>query len=179
MSVSSKGVSRWRCLLLSGLLFVTVPISAASILTVTTVGNGIDVLTNLTGGNLDRTLAIITIDSQISQSPNGFRLAISSQKLGSLVRKPTPQTYADSGIEGNVAPYTFTLSPNGNGSLGCAEPSLPISHPLSTTITLDFSQTVVTDTVGKAYMCLFTIPGKNTLFAGTFGDELTITLSDL
>ena len=176
MFASSKGVSRWRCLLLSGLLFVTVPISAASILTVTTVGNGIDVLTNLTGGNLDRILAIITIDSQ---SPNGFRLAISSQKLGSLVRKPTPQTYADSGIDGNVAPYTFTLASNGNGTLGCAEPSLPIDHPLSTTITLDFDQAVVADTVGKEYMCLFTVPGKNTLFSGTFGDELTVTLSDL
>ncbi len=164
--------------MLSGLLFVTVPISAASILTVTTVGNGIDVLTNLKGGNLDRSLAIITIDSQISQSPNGFRLAISSQKLGSLVRQETPQTYADSGIEGNVAPYTFTLMPNGNGTLGCTEPSLPIDHALSTTITLDFSQAVVADTVGKVYTCLFTIPGKNTLFSGTFGDVLTITLSD-
>ena len=179
MYVSSKGLSRWRCLLFSGLLFVTVPISASSILTVTTVGNGIDGLTNLTGGNLNRTLVIITIDSQISQSPNGFRLAISSQKLGSLVRQPTPQTYADSGLDGNVAPYTFTLEPNGTGTLGCIEPILPIDRPLTTAITLDFSQQVQNDTVGKKYKCLFTIPVKTTLFAGTFGDQLTVTLSDL
>ena len=168
----------WRCFWLLGLLFVAVPISAVSTLTVTTVGNGIDVLTNLTGGNLDRSLAIITINSQMSQSPNGFRLEISSLKLGSFVRKPTPQTYANSALDGNAAPYTFTLVSNGNGVLGSAEPFLPIAYSLAMDLSLNFN-TVVADTVGKEYRCLFTISPKNALLAGTFGDELTLTVSDL
>jgi hypothetical protein len=160
-------------------LFCGGAVHAASTLLIATSGPGVAMLTDLTGGNFSRTLGIITIDSQFAVSPNGFRLQIASLKLGGLVRRPTPSTYADSGLIGDVAPYTFSLEPNGNGSLGCAEPALPTNHTLATAISLDFNQAIVANTVAKEYKFVFTIPAKSSLFAGTFGDVLTVTLSDL
>jgi hypothetical protein len=141
-------------------------------------GPELDTLTNLSGGNLDRVLAVIEIDSLVAQSPNGFRLEISSLNGGQLVRMLGPSNYADDAISGNVADYTFSLV-SGTGTLGTDAPSLPTDHPLSTTITLDFDQNVVGDTTDKQYDCVFTVPAKTALFEGTFGDELTFTLTDL
>ena len=150
----------------------------ASTLFVTSSGAGIDVLTDLSGGNLDRTLVILEIDSAISQSPAGFRLEISSLNSGRLVRKLGLSTYANDALSGNVADYTFSLV-SGSGTLGTDAPSLPTDHPLSTSIVLEFSQNVVANTVDKQYACLFTVPSKAGLFQGTFGDLLTFTLTDL
>jgi hypothetical protein len=159
-------------------LICGVPVYAASSLLLSDSGNGIGTLTELSGGNLNKTLGIITIDSTSTGSPNGFRLEIESLNDGALVRQPTPQTYANPAIAGNVADYTFDLVATGEGTLGCTEPALPNDHALSTVITLDFGSPTA-DTVAKKYAFVFTVPAKTSLLAGTFGDELTVTLSDL
>lgn len=163
---------------LAGVFVCVWPLAAASTLSVTSVGTGIDALTTLSGGNLNRTLAIIEIDSLVAEAPNGFSLRIHSLNGGQLVRKLGPSSYADTVIAGNVADYTFSLV-SGAGTLGMTAPSLPTDHPLSTDIVLDFSQNVSADTVDKQYACVFTIPAKTALFSGTFGDVLTFTLTDL
>jgi len=125
---------------------------------------------------LDKTLAIISIDSTLGAAPNGFRLEIASLKNGEFVRFLNPG-YADSLLSGNVSDYTFSIV-SGTGTLGCTEPGLPISHALATPIILDFVSPV-SDTVEKKYHFVFTAPSKTALFSGTFRDELTVTLSDL
>lgn len=185
---------------LAGSLFFGIPIHASSFF-LTTSGPDIDTLTNLSGGNLDKTLAIISIDSTLGAAPNpdaasaacispsenvvpsnpsifsnGFRLEIASLKNGKFVRFLNPG-YADSLLSGNVSDYTFSIV-SGTGTLGFTEPGLPISHALATPITLDFVSPV-SDTVEKKYHFVFTALSKTALFLGTFRDELSLTLSDL
>ena len=176
--ISRLGLVRGLCLLGIVLYCNLTMISAASSIILTTSGPDIDALTNLTGGNTDRTGAIVEIDSLLSESPNGFQLSISSLNGGKLVREISPSVYEDSGVAGNVANYTMTLSAS-TGTLGCDEPTLPVADTLATSIALNFTQNVTADTVDKKYELVFTIPSTSVVLAGTFSDKITVTIADI
>lgn len=153
-------------------------VQGASSMIVTSSGAGIDSLTSLTSDNIDRTLGILSFNSDSNDSPNGFSVTISSLKAGQLVRQ-VGLGYADAGYTGNVADYTMTMAANGNGTLGATEPILPINNDMAIPVNLDFGVPVTTDTIDREYTLKFTIPGKTALLSGTFGDVITITLSDI
>ncbi len=140
---------------------------------------GVDALSNLTAGNTDKILAKITINSLQSESPDGFTFGVSSLNSGKLLRVtvPSPLAYSATGYTGDEANYTFTMV-SGSGTLGATEPTLPVAHELSTPISLSF-ETVTGDTTDKVYDFSFTVPAKSSLFSGTFGDTLTVTISDI
>lgn len=165
-------------LALFGVFLLPTLIQSASFTQITTTGPGIDTLTDLSGGNLNRTLALIELNSDVVERPNGFSLLLSSANGGKLVRESSPGVYASSALVGNIAPYTLTLSSTGSGSLGCTEPALPINNTFTTAINLNFGFGVTASTNAKQYAFKVTIPAKESLLSGSYKDVVTVTIQD-
>lgn len=163
---------------LFGVFLLPTLIQSVSYTQITTTGPGIDTLTDLSGGNLNRTLALIELNSNFVESPDGFLLQLSSANGGKLVRESSPGVYASSALVGNIAPYTLTLSATGSGSLGCTEPTLPVNNAFTTALNLDFGIGVTASTDAKQYAFKVTITAKESLLSGSYKDVVTVTISD-
>ncbi|MBT5954616.1 hypothetical protein HOG98_07835 [bacterium] len=119
-----------------------------------------------------------TINNSIG---GGFLIKIWSEKSGNLVKYESGE-YLDDDLNGNVHNYSIEIEAV-SGTLGANEPTLPTSESpgeLSTTLNLTFTAKNPTEnTVNKIYSFKMYTLADQSLFEGTFRDEIQFLISDL
>lgn len=122
----------------------------------------------------DFTICYLTLTNN---NPTGFKLTLSSQTSGKLIRSVSG-SYADTTKHGNWIDYYVSLV-GGTGTLGTNEPSLPSDEILSTAHHIFFNTQVERSTLNKVYELKVSMSPKSTLFRGIFRDTITVTISDI
>lgn len=114
-----------------------------------------------------------------NNTPQGFYLKFKSLNQGRFIRYST-SGYASHSIPGNVVPYTISLVPSNQGSLGLEPPPEMNNISLSTDTSLFFYKNASnSSTIDYRYVLKISSNPTRLAFKGSFKDTLSIEIIDL
>ncbi len=124
------------------------------------------------------TIGTLTINNN---DPQGFKVSITSEQAGKLVRH-NGTSYEDATKAGNYVSYSLALT-HSSGTLGASEPAGFVAPTLSATaVGYDFNTNVTQGTVNKVYTVSMSRAAASQLFtsgAQDYKDVVTISIDNL